>query len=172
MCKSIRYTYYCEELFVVKHKKHNCTSAIFYDLGLEIVNRKCHFDYYCNRTVPPMILESGNELVLANFHGPRLLQYNSQNGGLPQPATAEHTYAVVPRDFLCNCQLDLEHASVLHQLSSCTHRNKTKHLTMEFVVNMGHQVVRYFDSVVYFYQMLHNRHSKLAEKVKPNLKAS
>ena len=33
MCKSIRYTYYCEELFVVKHKsKHSCASAIFYDL--------------------------------------------------------------------------------------------------------------------------------------------
>ena len=34
MCKSIRYTYYCEELFVVKHKsKHSCVSAIFFYLG-------------------------------------------------------------------------------------------------------------------------------------------
>ena len=65
---------------------------------------------------------------------------------------------MVPRDFLCNCQLDLEHESVLHQLSSCTHKNKTKHLTMEFLVNMG------------FYQLLHNRHHKLAEKVKPILR--
>ena len=31
---------------------------------------------------------------------------------------------------------------------------------MEFVVNMG------------FYQSLHNRHTKLTEKVKPNLKKS
>ena len=30
MCKNIRYIYYCEELFVVKHKsKHSCMSAIF-----------------------------------------------------------------------------------------------------------------------------------------------
>ena len=36
--------------------------------------------------------------------------------------------------------------------------NKTKHLTMEFVVNMG------------FYQLLYNRHPNLAEKVKPNLR--
>ena len=105
-----------------------------------------------------MILEGGDELLLANFHGPRSLQCNSQNGGLPQPATAEYTYAVVPRDFLCNCQLDLEHASVFCQLSSCTHRNKTKHMTMEFVVNMG------------FYQLMHNRYPNLAEKVKPNLR--
>ena len=103
-------------------------------------------------------LEGGNELLLANPHGLRSLQCNFQNGGLSQPATAEHTYAVVPRGFLCNCQLDLEHASVLYQLSSCTHMNKTKHLTMEFVFNMG------------FYQLLYNRHPKLAEKVKNNLK--
>ena len=144
---------------MVKHKnKHCCASAIFNDLGPKIITRNCHFDYYCNKTVPPVILEGGNELLLGNFHGPRSLQCNSQNGRLPQPTTAEHTYAVVPRDFLSNCQLDLEHASVLHQLSSYTHKNKTKHLTMEFVVNIG------------FYQLLHNRHPTLAEKVKPNLK--
>ena len=28
----------------------------------------------------------GNKLLLANFHDPRSLQCNSQNGGLPQPA--------------------------------------------------------------------------------------
>ena len=32
MCKNIGYIYYCEELFVVKHKsKHSCASAIFYE---------------------------------------------------------------------------------------------------------------------------------------------
>ena len=40
MCKSIKYTYYCEELFVVKHKnKHSCASAIFYDLGPKMVTK-------------------------------------------------------------------------------------------------------------------------------------
>ena len=76
-------------------------------------SQKLSFDYYFKKTVPPAVLDGSNKLLLANSHGPRLLQCNSQNGGLPQPATAEHTYAVVPRDFLCDCQLDLEHASVL-----------------------------------------------------------
>ena len=138
--------------------KHSCAITIFYDLGPKIVTMNCYFDYYFNKTVPPVILEGGTELLLANFHDSRSLQCNLQNGGLPQPATAEHTYAVVLRDFLCNCQLDLEHASMLHQLISCTHRNKTKRLTMEFVINMG------------FYQLLHSRHPKLAEKVRPSLK--
>ena len=57
MCKSIRYTYYCEKLFVVKHKsRHSCASAIFYELGPEEVVHKCHFDYIYNTTMPPTIL--------------------------------------------------------------------------------------------------------------------
>ena len=33
MCKQIWHTYYCEELFLVKHKsKHSCESAIYYNL--------------------------------------------------------------------------------------------------------------------------------------------
>ena len=49
MCKSIGYIYYCEELFVVKHKsKHSCASAIFYELGLQQVIKNCQFDYMYN----------------------------------------------------------------------------------------------------------------------------
>ena len=68
MCKFIRYTYYCEELFVVKHKnKCSHASAIFYDLGPRMVNKNCHFDYYFNKTVPPVMQEGGNKLLLSTF---------------------------------------------------------------------------------------------------------
>ena len=62
MCKSIRYTYYCEELFVVKNKsKHSCASAIFYDLGPWVVSRNCKFDYTYNQIVPLLFwMEAGN----------------------------------------------------------------------------------------------------------------
>ena len=127
MCKSICYTCYCEELFVVKHKScHSCASAIFYDLGPEEVVLKCQFDYIYNATTPPTVLDSGRSLLLANFHEPRSLKCNSKNRGLPKPAP-EHVYAVVDRSFLCDCQLDLEHhATILRQLSSCTD-NRTAH---------------------------------------------
>ena len=110
-------------------------STIFSNLGPKVVSRNCKFDYTYNQTVPPVILDGGRQLLLANFHGPRLLKCNSQNGGLAKPAP-EHTCAVVPRDFLCHCQMDLEHASVLCQLSSCNH-NSSNHLVMEFVVNVA-----------------------------------
>ena len=58
MCKSIRNIYYCEELFVIKHKsRHSCVSAIFYNLGPATVTKNCRFDYYYNTTVPPVILD-------------------------------------------------------------------------------------------------------------------
>ena len=37
MCKQIRHSYYCEELFLIKHKtKHSCESAIFYNLTADV----------------------------------------------------------------------------------------------------------------------------------------
>ena len=98
MCKNIRHIYYCEELFVIKHKtRHSCVSAIFYNLGPTTITQNCKFDYYYSTTVPPVILDGGRDILLANFHGPR-----SVNGGLAKPAP-ENTYAVVNRKFLCDC---------------------------------------------------------------------
>ena len=126
MCRSIEYIYYCEELFVVKHKsKHSCASAIFYELGPQQVIKNCRFDYMYNGTVPPVILDGGRDVLLANFHGPRSLKCTSINDGLAKSAS-EHTYAIVNREFLCDCQLDLEHASVLGQLSSCNKDRSSK----------------------------------------------
>ena len=136
MCKSIRHIYYCEELFVIKHKsRHSCVSAIFYNLGPATVTKNCKSDYYYNTTVPPVILDGGRDVLLANFHGPRALKCSSVNGGLSKPAP-EIVYAVVNREFLCDCQLDLEHASVLRQLSSCANSSSSK-LHMKFIINLA-----------------------------------
>ena len=156
MCKNINYIYYCEELFVVKHKsKHSCVSAIFYNLGPSVVTENCKFYYMYNATVPPVILGGGKKVLLANFYGQRSLKCASQNGGLAKPIPA-HTYTVLQREFLCNCQLDLEHASVLCRLNACS-GSKPQNLVMKFVVNLA------------FWEMLKKRYSPLAEKVQPTM---
>ena len=134
MCKSIRHIYHCEELFVIKHKsRYSCVSAIFYNLGPATITQNCKFDYYYNTTVPPVILDGGKDVLLANFHGSRSLKCSSVNGGLAKPAP-ESTYAVVNREFLCDCQLDLEHADVLRQLSSCANGSSSKmHYKLSFL---------------------------------------
>ena len=83
MCKSTRDIYYCEELFVIKHKnRRSCVSAIFYNLGPATITKNCKFDYYYNTTVPQVILDGARDVLLANFHGPRSLKCSSVNGGL------------------------------------------------------------------------------------------
>ena len=65
MCKSIGYIYYCEELFVVKHKsKHSYASAIFYELGPSQVIKNCKFNYMYNETVPPVFKDRDQLNVL------------------------------------------------------------------------------------------------------------
>ena len=150
MCKSIRYICYCEELFVIKHKsRHSCVSAIFYNLGPATVTKNCKFDYYYNTTVPPVILDGGRDVLLANFHGSRSLKCSSVNGGLAKPAP-ENTYAVVNRD----CQSDLEHASVLRQLSSCSKSSSSK-MHMKFTINLA------------FWEMFKKRSPNSASNIQP-----
>ena len=154
LCKSIGYIYYCEELFVVKHKsKHSSASAIFYELGPQQVIKNCRFDYMHNATVPPVILDGRRDALLANFHGPRSLKCTSMNGGLAKPAP-EHTCVVVNREFLCDCQIDLEHASVLRQLSSCN-EDKSSKLVMQLHINIA------------FWELLRKRSPQIAELVQP-----
>ena len=108
-----------------------------------------------NATIPPVILDGGREVLLANFYEQRSLKCASQNGGLAK-LIPEHTYAVIQREFLCNCQLDLKHTSVLRRLNACS-GSKPQNLVMKFVVNLA------------FWEMLKKRHAKLSEKVQPKV---
>ena len=92
-------------------------------------------------------------MLLANFHGPKSLKCSLVNGGLAKPAP-EHTYAVVNREFLCDCQLDLEHASVLRQLSSCSKSSSSK-MQMRFTINLA------------FWEMFKKRSPNSASNIQP-----
>ena len=151
MCKSIRFTYYCDKVFVVRHKSvTGCASTIFYDLGPNMVTGSCTFKYMFDTIVPPTILDAGKNLLLANFHGPRSVKCDTEDGGLAKPAP-DHTYAVVSRKVLCDCQLDLEYASILKQISSCGEKSHYD-MTLYFTVNLA------------FWQLLQQYQPKLTKK--------
>ena len=67
-CKNIGYEFYCEELFVNKHKSsYSCESAIYFNWTADIIKNKCDFDFYCNNTdITPTVLDGGEKIVLAN----------------------------------------------------------------------------------------------------------
>ena len=58
-CKRIGYAFYCEELFVVKHKsKYSCKSTIYFNLNSETIKENCKFKFYYNKTdITPTVLD-------------------------------------------------------------------------------------------------------------------
>ena len=67
MCKSIRHIYYCEELFVIKHKsRHSCVSAIFYNLGPATITKNCKFkfsEWRLSKACPRTYICSGKQRI-------------------------------------------------------------------------------------------------------------
>ena len=125
-------------------------------MGPKRVTQSCELKYMYDAKVGPAILDGGNDLSLANFHGPRSLKCDTKAGGLAKPAP-KHTYAVLTREFLCDCQLDLEYASILKQISTCGEKTKYE-MTLRFTVNLA------------FWQLLKHYKPILAKTVNPDLK--
>ena len=61
------------------------------------------------------------------------------------------------REFLCDCQLDLEYASILKQISACGEKTKYN-MTLRFTVNLA------------FWWLLRKYKPKLAKSVNPDMK--
>ena len=135
MCEQIRHTYYCEELFLIKHKiKHSCESAIFYNLTADVVYSVCQFDYFYNTTVPPSILDGGSNILLANMFSPKRL-ICTEDSPMAQPMPS-HPYVLVNRSILCNCYLQTGLNYLLKSLSSC---DSGAPFTIYFTVNSAFQ---------------------------------
>ena len=135
MYKQIRHMYYCEELFLIKHKsKHSCESAIFYNLTADVVYSVCQFDYFYNTTVPPSMLDGGSTILLANMLSPKRL-ICSKDFHMAQPMPS-HPYVLVNRSILCNCHLQSGLNYLLKLLGSCEPGATP---TMYFTVNSAFQ---------------------------------
>ena len=133
MCKKIRHIYYCEELFLVKHKtKHSCESAIFYNLPKEAVQSNCQFRYDYNITVPPSVLDGGSQVVLANMlKDKRLICSYEQGLAKPLPSSP---YVRVSREIFCHCHLQVGLTYILKTITAC---NTTKFPVLDYTVNLA-----------------------------------
>ena len=140
MCKKIRGTFYCEELFLVKHKtKLSCESAIFYNLTRDVILENCKFNYFYNTTVLPSVLDGGSHILLANMLNPKRLICSYDQGLAKLLPTS--SYALVSRDILCYCHLQIGLTYILKSIASC---NVTTAPTLEYTVNLA--FMDYFQS--------------------------
>ena len=107
-CKRISYEFYCEELFIVKHKSsYSCESAIYFNLTTDIIKCNCNFDFYFNKTdITPTVLDGGDEIVLANWPNDKHIICNVNND-IPVKIPS-HPYVLVNRSILCNCGIEAD----------------------------------------------------------------
>ena len=132
-CKRIGYEFYCEELFVVRHKSiHSCKRAIYFNLDKDTIKRNCDFIVYFNKMdITPAVLDRGNEIILANWPNDIHI-ICTINNDIPIEIPS-HPYVLVNRSILCNCSIEAENNFLLESLAVC-HDSNTK-LIMYFTVN-------------------------------------
>ena len=140
-CKKIGYEFYCEELFVVRHKsRYSCKSAIYFDLDKEIIKHNCEFDFHYNKSdVTPTLLDRGKEIILANWpDGKHIICTINNDIPIKIPS---HPYILVNRSVLCNSGIKVEDNFLLKSLAAC--HDADTNLTMYFTVNSA--FVNYID---------------------------
>ena len=141
-CKEIGYEFYCEQLFVVRHKtRHSCKIAIYFNLSTDIIKESCDFQYYFNNTdVKLSVLDGGHEIILANWPNTKYVICNdSHNFPVKIPS---HPYVLLKRTVLCNCGIEAEENFPLESITACP--GKQSALTMYYTVNTA--FMHYFDS--------------------------
>ena len=133
-CKKISDEFYCEELFIVKHKSsYSCESAIYFNLSTDIIKKNCNFDFYYNKTdVTPTVLDGGDEIILANWPNNKHIICNVNND-IPFKIPS-HPYVLVNRSVLCNCGIEADSHHLLESLAACD--NKQSKLIMYFTINL------------------------------------
>ena len=134
-CKKICNEFYCEELFIVKHKSsYSCESAIYFNLTTDIVRQNCNFNFYYNKTdVTPTVLDGGDEIILANWPNDKHIICNINND-IPVKIPS-HPHVLVNRSILCNCGIEVDSHHLIESLAACD--DKLTKLTMYFTINLA-----------------------------------
>ena len=116
-CKCIGYEFYCEELFLVKHKfSYSCESDIYFNLPTDIIKSNCNFNFYFNKTdITPTVLDGGDEIVLANWPNDKHIICNVNND-IPVKFPS-HPYFLVNRSLLCNCRIEADNHYLLESIA-------------------------------------------------------
>ena len=118
---------------MLKHKsKYSCGSAIYFNLGPDIIKENCKFAYYFNKTdIAPTVLDGCNEIILENWPHDKHIICNVNND-IPVKIPS-HPCVLITQAILCNCRIEAENNFLLESLAAC-HDVDSK-LVMHFTVN-------------------------------------
>ena len=105
---------------------------IFQFRHADTIKENYKFKFYYNKTdITPIILDGGNEIILANWPNDKHIIPNIHNDiAVKIPS---HSYVLVNRSLLCNCGIEADTHFLLKSLAACENTNLK--LTMYSTVN-------------------------------------
>ena len=118
LCNRMGATYYCENLYVLRHRsEHTCKSAIYYHADSWTITKHCQATFMSKHQFPPKVLDAGETMVLFNLPEPWILVCG-QNKRPRQIRIS--TYKILNRTELCECSLTAGSFSLDETLVQCT----------------------------------------------------
>ena len=99
---------------------------------MEIIKENCKFQYFYNKTdVKPAVLDGGNEIILANW--PKSKYVICKDNHEYPIKIPRHSYVLLKRSVLCNCDIHAEEHSLLESIATCP--GKQSDMTIYYTVN-------------------------------------
>ena len=145
-CIKISTVYFCERLMLIKHRsQHTCESAIYHNEEPQIVKEKCVIRYYTHLDPKPMMIDSGDMLLLGNLPRPWITRCD-KNIQIPETLQAG-SYVIVYKHELCECSIMAGNPvwKVERNINYC--RENTTQIHLYHTVNMAVMIYQFEDEI-------------------------
>ena len=145
-CIKISTVYFCERLMLIKHRsQHTCESAIYHNQEPEIVKEKCVIRYYTYLNPKPMMIDSGDMLLLGNLPRPWITRCD-KNIQIPETLQAG-SYVIVYKHELCECSIMAGNPvwKVERNINYC--KENTTQIHLYHTVNMAVMIYQFQDEI-------------------------
>ena len=119
-CLKLHTDYLCPNLkLTASTQVLSCTAAVFQTHPNDnLICDMCEFIYYEHITPPPAVLETQDEILLANLpHKWQLVCDNQINRLIPFNSAI---YAIINKNDLCTCDISAQHIFLYESMQTCT----------------------------------------------------
>ena len=131
---------------LIKHRsQHTCESAIYHNERPEIVKEKCMIRYYTHLNPKPMMIDSGDMLLLGNLPRPWITRCD-KNIQIPETLQAG-SYVIVYKHELCECSIMAGNPvwKVERNINYC--RENTTQIHLYHTVNMAVMIYQFQEEI-------------------------
>ena len=150
-CYKIGMVYFCETLFLTKHRsEHTCESAIYHYAHANEIRQKCTFEYFPHLEPEPELLDAGNYFLLSHLPTPWSV-HCKHTDQLPGPLRGS-AYTIIMKSDMCGCELQAGVGTIWHVQGNIAYcPQEVQELDAEVIVyypvNMAAMIYQYVEDI-------------------------